>query len=105
MKIRDFIKIEEDIDVYDDVCEELAICFCGPVTLTAEGEAHFAEFLDYDVDVDQSGVYTTAIVHVDGDDGGSWKKRLRKAEEFFNAAAGYCSEADYDRWFCSKSDN
>lgn len=34
MKVRDFIKQSIDVDVYDDVCEELAIAFCGPMELT-----------------------------------------------------------------------
>ena len=31
MKVRDLLKTEIDIDVYDDVCEELGIAFCGAV--------------------------------------------------------------------------
>ena len=95
MKIKEFIKLEEDIDVYDDVCEELAIAFCGPVELTTDGEQHFCEVLDYDIDVDIDNC--TAVVNVDSDE---WKAKLKKAKEFFSAAAGYCSEENYNRWFC-----
>lgn len=95
MKIIDFIKLNADIDVYDDVCEELAICFCGPMMLTDEGKEHFADVLDYDIDVDLRPC-ASAVVHIDGD---GWKKRLRKAEEFFNSAAGYCADEDYQKWF------
>ena len=28
MTVKDLLKMEVDIDVYDDVCEELAIAFC-----------------------------------------------------------------------------
>ena len=103
MKVREFIQLEEDIDVYDDVCEELAICFCGPAKLTAEGEKYFSDVLGMDVTIFRDGENVpTALIAVD--DGcevvAEWKPRLRKAIEFFNAAAGYCSEADYDRWFC-----
>lgn len=94
-KVRDFIKIEQDIDVYDDVCEELGICFCGPMTLTQEGEEHFAEVMDYDVETDGD----VAVVHVDDPDEHVWHHKLYKAKEFFDAAAGYCSEDQYNAWF------
>lgn len=98
MTVRDLITQEIDIDVYDDVCEELAIAFCGPMGLTAEGEKEFAEVLDYDITIYNSsyGGYPAASVHVDGDD---WKKKLRKAKKFFDSAAGYCDVNDYKKWF------
>ena len=80
MKIREFIKLEADIDVYDDVCEELAICFCGPMKLTEDGEKHFAEVLDYDITVYEDAKnqnIDTAVVSVD--DKPDWKRRLRKS--------------------------
>ena len=96
MKVKEFIKREDDIDVYDNVCEELGIAFCGPVRLTAEGKRHFAEVLEYDIDVDEK--YGCAVVDVDDDDG-IWEGKLRKAKEFFYTAAGYCGDEDYQRWF------
>jgi len=101
MKVRDFIKLNADIDVYDDVCEELAIAFCGPMMLTEAGEKHFKEVLDYDIELDLSGSIKTAAVKIDGDDGNGWKRRLRKAEEFFFDLAGYCANEDYCKWFIS----
>ena len=74
MKVRDMIEMDMDIDVYDDVCEELAICFCCPVKLTAEGEKHFAEVLDYNVEtVQDDDIVGHAIILIDGDDGDYWK--------------------------------
>lgn len=99
MKVRDFIKLDTDIDVYDDVCEELGICFCGPMELTEEGEKHFSEVLEYDIKLDLSGSFPTAVCLVDDDNDRVWKKRLRKAIEFFYSAAGYCDCDDYDKWF------
>ena len=96
MKVKDLIEQEIDIDVYDDVCEELGIAFCGPLFLTEEGKKTFAEVLEYDVRL--SG--DVAIVNVDTEDDG-WKKKLRLAKKFFVSAAGYCSVDDYDRWFIS----
>ena len=36
MKIKDLLEMEIDVDVYDNVCEELAIAFCGATKLTEE---------------------------------------------------------------------
>ena len=94
MRVKDLIAMEIDIDVYDDVCEELGIAFCGPLSLTEEGARHFADVLEYEVDRDVN----YAVVGVDAP-GDAWKERLRKAKEFFEAAAGYCRVEDYDRWF------
>ncbi len=99
MKIREFIRLEHDIDVYDDVTEELGIAFCGPMELTPDGEEHFAEVLDYDIHLNEygsSGIFTSATVYCDGP---NWKHKVDKACEFFHAAAGYCPTDDYDRWF------
>lgn len=92
MKIKDLIEMTVDTDVYDDVCEELAIAFVGPIDLTEEGQKKFAEVLDYDVDFDNE----VTIVKIDSDD---WEDKLKKAKRFFNSAAGYCSEEDYNKWF------
>jgi len=99
MKVRDFIKIDEDIDVYDDVCEALAIAFCGPLELTEAGEKHFAEVLDYDIKLDFSGSIPTAAVRVNSEDDKEWKRKLRNARDFFYSAAGYCKDSDWDKWF------
>lgn len=100
MKVRDFIDEAISIDVYDNVCEELGICFEGPMALTAKGAEHFAEVLDYDVEIMQPGsIYMTAIVDVDDEDEKVWEHKLRKAKEFFEAMAGYCAADDYDKWF------
>ena len=98
MKVRDFIKREIDIDVYDDVCEELGIAFCGPAELTPEGEEKFAEVLDYDIEIVNEGwaMWQNAIVHVDGE---NWRHKLHVAKEFFDSLAGFCPCDDYDRWF------
>ena len=102
MKVREFIKEWEneeehnDVDVYDNVCEELGIAYCGGMKLTKEGEEHFKEVLDYDIDVYED--YGEAVIDVDGDEG-VWQKKLKKAKEFFYSAAGYCACDDWDKWF------
>lgn len=96
MKVAEFVKMELDIDVYDNVVEEIGIAFCGPLKLTAEGKRHFAEVLEYDIAVDEKNC--CAVIDIDGPEG-VWQKRLKKAKEFFFAAAGYCAETDWDKWF------
>lgn len=101
MTVRDLIQQEVDIDVYDDVCEELGIAFCGPQLLTEEGEKTFADVLDYQVKINTCsyGGLPAAIVLIDDPDEDVWNERLEKARLFFESAAGYCSCEDYDRWF------
>ena len=101
MKVREFIKLNTDIDVYDDVCEELAIAFCGPAMLTKEGEEHFIEVLDYEMELDMTGEIWTAVCYVDDEFFPDlWKHKLSKAKKFFYALAGYCADEDYQKWFC-----
>ena len=104
MKVREFITMDIDIDVYDDVCEELGIAFCGPQPLTPEGQEHFAEVLDYEVNIHTCGGDAVATVCIDDPEDKIWKKRLRKAKEFFEGAAGYIACSDYDRWFGKNGD-
>lgn len=75
--------------------EELAIAFCGPMNLTAEGEREFAEVLEYPVEL----FADFAMICVDDADDVVWEARLEKARKFFHAMAGYCADSDYKRWF------
>ena len=104
MTIKDLIQQEIDIDVYDDVCEELAIAFCGPQPLTPEGEKEFAEIMDYEIQINPCsyGGLPAAILCIDGLE--DWVDRLRKAKIFFLCAAGYCACDDYDKWFGKDGD-
>ena len=104
MTIKDLIQMDIDIDVYDDVCEELGIAFCGPQPLTPEGQEHFKEVMEYNVSIHNNGCETIALVCIDDPETKIWKKRLRKAIEFFESAAGYCACSDYDKWFGPKGD-
>ena len=100
MTVKEFVELwadgtHEDIDVYDNVCELLAIAYCG-TQLTKAGEEHFKEVLDYEILV--MPVHNIAVIDVDGPEG-VWQKKLKIAKEFFYSAAGYCAETDYDKWF------
>lgn len=103
MKVKDLLTMAVSIDVYDDVCEELAVAFEGPQPLTAAGHKRFADVLEYEVSLQNSGRGdVTCIVNVDDPDEKTCMRRLRKAKEFFDAAAGYCAADDWDRWFRSE---
>lgn len=99
MKIRDFIKQEICIDVYDNVCEELAIAFDGPVFLTDSGKRKFKDVLGYEIVLHNNGADIVGIVDVDDDDEAVFERKLRKAREFFESLAGYCTVDEYKRWF------
>ena len=101
MTVRELIEQDIDIDVYDDVCEALGIAFCGPQELTEEGKDEFKDVMDYQVTINPNsyGNIPTAIIAVDDKDEAVWKHRLSRAKLFFEAAAGYCSVSDYEKWF------
>lgn len=113
LTVRDLMFIMDDIDLYDDACDDLAIAFCNPFDddevhiwseyLTQEGIEKFGEVLFYPAHIAKQirNGYTVYnfIVEIDDEDDKVWKKRLRKAKEFFESAAGYCSCTDYDKWF------
>lgn len=98
MKVKEFIKQDVYIDVVDNVCEKLYISFCGPLKLTDEGKAVFETALNLDITVDEeNGV---AVVDVEDEFfPDMWKWKLRKAIDFFCAAAGLCSCEDWNAWF------
>lgn len=99
MKVKELLKMDVDIDVYDDVCEELAIAKCGAYELSEEAQKHFAEALEYDCELHSDGGYTVCIAHVDDHDESVWKHKLSMACELFYSLAGYCAADDYDKWF------
>lgn len=96
MKVRDLLNMEIDVDVYDNVCEELAIAFCGPVTLTDEGREQFKDALDLDVKaINAYGI----TIDVDDEDESIFEKKLKSAKAFFWSAAGFCADSDFKKWF------
>lgn len=103
MKVKDLIKMDVDVDVYDNVCEELAIAFCGACELTDEGIAYNEVALNLDVELDEeNGI---AIVDVNDEFFPDlWEFKLKKAKEFFYSAAGWCSEEKYNRYFKTNAD-
>lgn len=97
MKLKDLFDFinanEEEIDVYVDGIDGIAVC--APVSLTEEGKKHFADALELEVEN-----YTVVGDDKDYDDldngeGG----RLMLAWVLLVSLAGYCSVDDYDKWF------
>ncbi len=111
LTVRDLMRVLYDVDVYDDVCESLAIAFCNPFDddeqhdwseyLTERGMKQFADVLDYPMEIFEGcvGGCAYAIVKVDDDDDNVWRAKLIRAKRFFESAAGYCSCEDHDKWF------
>lgn len=98
MKVRELIRLDVDIDVANTVTDDLWPAFVGPQKLTPDGEADFADVLDFDVYLDKD--YGMATVDVDAP-GDEWKTKYIHARKFFCAMAGYCAEAEYDKWFAA----
>lgn len=90
MTVRELMAMCIDIDVYDDYNESLGIAYCGPMALTDEGEKEFGKAMDLEVSVP----YDVAIVHVNDDE-----ELLDIVVRLFCAAAGYCSESEWAKWF------
>ena len=112
MRVSDLLLFDNDIDVYDNVCESLAIAFCNPFDddevhewseyLTERGMRQFDKVLDYPIEIvgnDYGMDIPCAILDVDDVDDKVWKTRLSLAKRFFFAAAGFCTCDDYDKWF------
>ncbi len=99
MTVSDLIKMEIDIDVYDNVLDDIGIAFCGPLELTEAGKKKFREVLDYKVFFRNSVYGQVAIVDVDAIQEEVWRKKLSNAKNFFWSAAGYCAVSNFKRWF------
>ena len=95
MKVKDLLEQEVSIDVYDNVCEELAIAFEGPMELTDEGKEHFAEALEFPI----SFVNNCIIVDVDDEDEAEFERKLALTKELFESMAGYCTVDEWEKWF------
>lgn len=100
MFTREFAEKYCDVDIYNDVTDGGAPAFCGAL-LTPEGERVFKDVLDLEVEfLPDNGLFCNrVIVKVDDPDDHVWQKYWGMAKELFYAAAGYCDDTDYDRWF------
>lgn len=99
MKVKDLLEMEISVDVYDNVCDELAIAFEGPMELTEAGIEKFGEVLGYDVTFSNSGNFINAIVDVDDEDEDEFERKLARAKELFESLAGWCTMEEGREWF------
>ena len=95
IKVKDLLEQDVDIDVYDDVCDDLAIAFCGPMELTDEGKERFKTALELPIHLCTDYV----LVEVDDEDENVMWDRLNNAKELFEGMAGFCSEENWNKWF------
>lgn len=97
--VAELLKMEVDIDVYDDYTEELGIAFCGPVELTEEGQKYFEPVLNLNVAMvmDYTGYTDYGVVEIDELD--NPEEALDMLCKLFNGLAGYCSDSLYKLWF------
>ena len=100
MKVKDLISKEIDIDIVEDVTDDFAIAFCGPLSLTDAGLKEFSDVLEYEVEVDEDNALATVMIDYPIDE--VWEHRLSRMQKFFKAAAGYCSETKYKLWFAEE---
>lgn len=96
--IRGLLRMNIDIDVYDDDSDGIGIAFCGPVGLTDEGRKEWRDILYYKVSfIDETIAGDIAVVKIPDDV--DYDEKLDRCSEFFGALAGYCSQEDWDKWF------
>ena len=101
MKVQDLLEVYKGsaIDVYDNYTEELAVAYCGE-KLTAEGKERFAEVLEMEIEALYDDSVIIAVDQEHGKSMAECERRLALAKEMFYGMAGYCSESDFNRWFC-----
>lgn len=99
MKVKDLMEMQISVDVYDNVCDELAVAFEGPMELTEAGLEKFGEVLEYDVSLNNNGNFINAIVDVDDEDEAEFERKLAKAKELFESMAGWCTVDEGKEWF------
>ena len=97
MTIRELIKYDIDIDVYNNITDDEALCLCCPMELTKKGEEQWHDVLDYVVDVSFEDKFAVCIC--DDDPNIKWQTKKKRLSNFLWSAAGYCSDKDYDTWF------
>jgi len=100
MKVRDLIKLDVDLDVYNNVIDEMCPAFVGPQALTEEGEEYFKDVLDIDLlDVCPESVTLDIGKYTD-----DWGQMLDRSLQFFLACAGYCADSNYNKWFTDEEE-
>lgn len=103
MTIRELMKHDIDIDVYNNITDDEAVALVCPMELTEEGEQEWGDVLNYIVEVNTDGNYSYAICICDDNPNIKWQTKKKRLTNFLWSAAGYCSEENYDKWFLDES--
>lgn len=103
MTIRELMNHKVDVDIYNNITDDEAICLCCPLELTDEGEKEWGDVLDYVVEVTTDNNYSYAECICDDDPDIKWQTKKKRLTKFLWSAAGYCPEEDYNKWFLDKS--
>lgn len=93
MKVKDLLKLEIEIDIYDDYDERCGVAFCGPCNLTAKGKKKFASILGNSVDFWLYPEEDMAVVHCDNEYDAQMAKYL------FHGFAGFIPSDEWDEYF------
>lgn len=89
LKLREFLEQGITVDVEGSLTDDWRIAFVGPLHLTKEGKEKFGPILDNEVTFSLS----EAEVQVEDED------RDELTSALFYTAAGYCSVADFQKYF------
>jgi len=105
MKVRDmftheFVEKYGDVDVCNDVTDDMAPAFCGPLLLTEAGEERFGNVLDLKVEMIETQYFYAEVKIEDlcgceEDELETWDQVV----SLFSAAAGYCADDLWSKWF------
>lgn len=103
MKLKDLFEFinanDEDIDVYVDGIDGIAVC--APIELTKEGKKHFADALKMEVKnycvMGNEQDYEDLEKYEENDEGDGG--RLMLAWQLLKSLAGYCACDDFEKWF------
>jgi hypothetical protein len=119
VKVLDFLNLEGlDGDICDDYDDSLYIAYCSGYTLTEQGKKHFADILDFDIEIRQGKMadFSVQLSHIYD----NWEEPSEDSDEFeelinvhgdvahplhwkfyelFEGLAGNISTEKYDKWF------
>ena len=95
MTVREFLGMEIDVDMGDDIEDRVNIAFCGPCKLTEFGKERFVDILDCKVIYNEEYCYATICL----DEYEDWEEKLDSAELLFVGFAGYIPDSQYKKLF------
>ena len=99
MKVIEFIQLDIDIDIIDTETDDLCVGFVGPLRLTNEGKEYFKEVLNYEISIPKHCKNPEAEIIITGKTNKEIDRQINLIKDFFNSAAGYCSNINWHKWF------